>query len=38
VYTYQETESGNQINAWLWYAKKTAIAFKLGLRVGEYTW
>ncbi len=38
VYTYQETESGNQINTWLWYAKKTAIAFKLGLKVGEYTW
>ncbi len=38
VYTYQETESGNQINAWLWYAKRTAVAFKLGLKVGEYTW
>lgn len=38
VYTYQEAESGNQINTWLWYAKRTAVAFKVGLRVGEYTW
>ncbi len=38
VYTYQEGESGNQINSWLWYGKKTAVAFKLGLKVGQYSW
>lgn len=38
VYTYQEAESGNQINSWLWYGKRTAMAFKLGLKVGEYVW
>lgn len=38
VFTYQEPESGNQVNSWFWPAKKQVISFMLGKKQGEFTW
>ncbi len=38
VWTYQESESGNQINVWFWIESKQAMAFILGNKQGSLQW
>lgn len=38
IYTYQEQQSGNQINTWFWPEKNKVMSFILGVKNGEMTW